>query len=377
VRLAINAVPLLLPASGVAQYIRGLVRALLWRSDIECLFFSGYGWSRTLREKPLPGSSRLKSLLLAALPRPEALMRLAQQSRFRRIESLGCDVYHEPNYFPFTTHLPTVTTIHDLSPIRFPHTHSTRSRRKWDALLLRALQASRLIVTDSEFVRSEIVSTFGTDPAKVKAIPLGVSNEYHQLARNTVREGLVRYGLESRKYSLAVGTLEPRKNLVTALEAYSGLPLELARRFPLIIVGGRGWLTMEIDQAIKNLERQGRARWLGYIPQSDMPMLYSGAKLLVYPSLYEGFGFPPLEAMACGTPVITSNCSSLPEVVGDAAIQLDPMDVEALRRAVLLLLQDSARWDLLREAGLSRARMFSWDRCAESTIAAYRAACAA
>ena len=364
----------MLPGSGVAQYIRGLVQALLELGDVECRFFSGYGWSDKLRHQPLPGSSRLKALLLAAVPRPDALVRLVQQSRFRRVRTLGCDVYHEPNSFPLKTDVPTVTTIHDLSPIRFPHTHTARSRRKWAALLPGALKASRLILTDSEFIRSEIVSLFGIEPTRVKAIPLGVSDEYRELPSRAVEEGLARYDLQRREYSLAVGTLEPRKNLVTTLEAYRGLPLQVAKRFPLVVVGSRGWSSLEIDQAIGKLEAEGRARYLGYVPQVDMPILYSGAKLLLYPSLYEGFGFPPLEAMACGTPVITSNRASLPEVVGDAAVQINPMDTDALRGAVLSLLQDPERWDLLRAAGLARAHSFTWRRCAELTVAAYRVA---
>lgn len=372
-RVAINATPLIFPASGVAQYARSLAQALLKRSDVECFFFYGYGWSRELRRSAVPGTERLKSLLLKLLPRPDAVVRRVQQGFFRSVDRLACGVYHEPNFFPFKSDLPTVTTIHDLAPLRFPDTYTERSRLKWQTLLPNALSNSRLILTDSEFIRAELLSVFDVDPSKVRAIPLGVNPEYRVLSDAVLAKGLARYSLESRRYSLSVGTIEPRKNLLTTLQAYRTLPIGLARQFPLIIVGGRGWLTTRIEEAIKKLESEGRARYLGYVEQADMPVLYGGAKMLVYPSLYEGFGFPPLEAMACGTPVVISNRASLPEVVGGAGLQIDPMDGEALKAAILSLLSESDRWTQLRDAGLSRARAFSWDRCAELTVEAYRA----
>jgi len=372
-RVAFNATPLIFPASGVAQYARGLAQALLQRNDVECLFFYGYGWSGELRRSAVPGTHRLKSVLLKLLPRPEAVVRGVQQWFFRGVERLACRVYHEPNFFPFASGLPTVTTVHDLAPIRFPDTYTSQSRRKWQTLLPGALSRSQLILTDSEFIRSELLTLFDIDPGKVRAIPLGVNPEYHVLPDVALAQGLARYGLQSRRYLLSVGTIEPRKNLLTTLEACRGLPIEAAREFPLIIVGGRGWLTRGIDEAIQSLQREGRARYLGYVRQEDMPVLYGGAKMLLYPSLYEGFGFPPLEAMACGSPVITSNRASLPEVVGSAGVQVEPTNVEALKAAILALLSATDRWNALRAAGLARAREFSWQRCAESTLAAYRA----
>jgi alpha-1,3-rhamnosyl/mannosyltransferase len=373
VRVAFNATPLIFPASGVAQYARGLAQALLKRSDVECCFFYGYGWSRELRRDALPGTQRLKSLLRKLLPSPDALVRRVQQAFFGAVERLECSVYHEPNFFPFESSLPTVTTIHDLAPIRFPDTYTEQSRRKWQTLLPAALRDSRLILTDSQFVRAELISDFGVGADKVRAIPLGVSPEYRVLPETALAEGLARYRLDRRGYALSVGTIEPRKNLLTTLEAYRSLPIGLAREFPLIIIGGRGWLTGRIEEAIRQLEGEGRVRSLGYVPQADMPVLYGGAKLLLYPSLYEGFGLPPLEAMACGTPVIASNRASLPEVIGGAGLQIDPLDAGALSAAIVSLLSQTDRWEALRAAGLARAREFSWDRCAELTLDAYRA----
>ena len=143
-------------------------------------------------------------------------------------------------------------------------------------------------------------------------------------------------------------------------------------RFPLAIVGMKGWLTSQLDSLFASLAQSGRVRPIGYVDDAALALFYASARMLIYPSLYEGFGLPPLEAMASGTPVIASNVSSLPEVVGDAGIQVDPHDVDALREAIRRLAEDDSQWEALRSAGLARAAQFSWERCARETVAVYR-----
>jgi alpha-1,3-rhamnosyl/mannosyltransferase len=288
----------------------------------------------------------------------------------------GCDLYHEPNFFPYRSRLPTVTTIHDLSPIRFPETHTEQSRRIWRKLLPDALKRSRLILTDSEFIRAEILELLGVPPERVRAIHLGVSEQYRELGRDELAARLSPLGLAPGRYVLAVGTLEPRKNLVSTLEAYRKLPDSMARAHPLVIAGLKGWLTEELQRRLAGLEAEGKVRVLGYVSAEALVALYGGARLLVYPSLYEGFGLPPLEAMACGTPVVVSNRASLPEVVGEAGTQVDAHDVAAIADAMARLVEDASHWRRMREAGLARARQFTWRRCAEATLDAYRAAAA-
>ena len=183
---------------------------------------------------------------------------------------------------------------------------------------------------------------------------------------------LRRHALVADHYLLAIGTLEPRKNLISALKAYSLLSDNLRDRYPLVIGGMRGWLTDDLDRAIDPMIRKGQVRLLGFVPDSDLNALYSGARAFIYPSLYEGFGLPPLEAMASGTPVITSNRASLPEVVGDAGIQVEPLDIDQLSQAMQLLLEDDNLHRVLQQRGLERASRFTWEDTALKTYEVFR-----
>ncbi|MDP9107795.1 MAG: glycosyltransferase family 4 protein, partial [Pseudomonadota bacterium] len=167
--------------------------------------------------------------------------------------------------------------------------------------------------------------------------------------------------------------LEPRKNLATVLAAFARLPAAQRARYPLVIAGGMGWRMDGFSRSLGALLASGEVRLTGYVGQQDLPLLYAGARMLVYPSLYEGFGLPPLEAMASGVPVIVSDRASLPEVVGDAALQVDALDEIALTEQITRLLEDDRLHMKLREAGLMRARQFSWEACARQTLAIYRA----
>jgi glycosyltransferase involved in cell wall biosynthesis len=180
------------------------------------------------------------------------------------------------------------------------------------------------------------------------------------------------HGLLHGQYLLAVGTLEPRKNLQVALQAFMQLPAALRQRYPLVIVGMKGWHTSALQEQLAPLVRAGEVRQLGYLSRDDLATIIAGALTLIYPSIYEGFGLPPLEAMACGVPVITSKVSSLPEVVGNTGLLIDPHDAEALAQAIQTLVLDAdLRRDLSLKA-LARSREFTWDRCMAQTVDAYR-----
>ena len=183
---------------------------------------------------------------------------------------------------------------------------------------------------------------------------------------------LARYHLANSSYLLVVATLEPRKNLLRLADAYSRLPSVLQRRHPLIIIGARGWLTDELEKRLAPMERKDQVRRLGYIPQEDLPLLYAGAWAFAFPSIYEGFGLPLLEAMRSGIPTLTANRSSLPEIAGDAALLVDPEDVNAITAGLERLLTD-AQWRAQAiKKGLQQAGSFSWERCIEETVAVYR-----
>jgi alpha-1,3-rhamnosyl/mannosyltransferase len=173
-------------------------------------------------------------------------------------------------------------------------------------------------------------------------------------------------------YSLFVGTIEPRKNIETLLDAYSRLPLELRKRWPLVLTGYHGWRNESIHQRLESAKREGWAFYLGFVPSEDLPLLFAGARLFTFPSLYEGFGLPVLEAMSSGVPVVCSNSSSLPEVAGDAALMCDAKDTETLTDLIRRGLEDDAWRASAVEQGLLHAAGFSWERCALETLQVYQ-----
>jgi alpha-1,3-rhamnosyl/mannosyltransferase len=312
--------------------------------------------------------------VLKLFPRPYWLKRLGVQQRCfnRGVRQNSFDVYHEPSFLPFRFDGPTVITIHDLSPLRFPETHPPARVRNIQEYLPRAAERADKIIVDSEFVKREVVEVLRVDPARIRAIHLGVSAEYQPRTPDQTAPRLATYDLRPGRYMLAVGTLEPRKNLLHGIEAHARLPEALRKRYPLVIAGAKGWLTEELEKRIGDAQRRGEVRWLGYVPAGDLPFLYSGARLLIYPSLYEGFGLPVLEAMASGVPVITSNRASLPEVAGDAGIMLEPDDSDALRDAMRGLIDDETESRRRIALGLQQAGRFSWTACARDTLAVYR-----
>jgi glycosyltransferase involved in cell wall biosynthesis len=216
---------------------------------------------------------------------------------------------------------------------------------------------------------------FGIPPEKVEVVYLGICENFRPLPEGEVEAFRKKRGLPER-FILFVGTIEPRKNLTRLIEAFSLLsplsPLPFPfSPLPLVIVGAKGWLYEEVFAKVEELGLEREVIFPGYIPWGELPLWYNAATIFVYPSLYEGFGLPPLEAMACGTPVIASNASSLPEVVGDAGILVSPGDVDGLAEAMKLLLSDETLREDLSRRGLRRAKGFSWEKTAEKTVQVY------
>jgi alpha-1,3-rhamnosyl/mannosyltransferase len=186
------------------------------------------------------------------------------------------------------------------------------------------------------------------------------------------RSTLIRYDLMHGQYFIAVGTLEPRKNLQTALLAYQQLPDDVRSKFPMVLIGMKGWHTEALERQMAPLVQSGQLRQLGYVSREALVSLIAGARTMVYPSIYEGFGLPPLEAMACSTPVICSNASSLPEVVGDAGVMVEALDDRALMHAMQKMVDDDAGWTDLKSKSVQRARSFTWAECARRTVEVYK-----
>jgi alpha-1,3-rhamnosyl/mannosyltransferase len=256
--------------------------------------------------------------------------------------------------------------------VHYPETHPKDRLEYLERYLPSALRQAAHITTDSHEVRREAISHFGLDPARTTAIHLGVNEDYGPRDEAQCRDVLGRYRLRYGNYVLSVGTLEPRKNLPAAIRGFAAVPERLRRDTPFVVAGRRGWLSESVEGTIRAAESEGWLRFLGFVPQADLPIVYAGARAFAYPSRYEGFGLPVVEAMASGVPVVTSSVSCLQEIAGDAAELVHPDDVDGFGAALKRLVEDDARHAELRALGLARARRFSWQRCAEETVAVYR-----
>ena len=228
------------------------------------------------------------------------------------------------------------------------------------------------MICDSEFIRQEIIAFFGWPEDKVRVVSLGVGNEYHPREVTETATVLRKFDLSFGSYTLCVATVEPRKNIEVLLSAYEALPFPIRNRYPLALAGGSGWRSEDIHRRIDQGRRQGWLRYLGYVLEADLPILFSGARGFVYPSLYEGFGLPVLEAMASGLPVLISNRSSLPEIASGAALIVEAEDVQAMTENIRILLEDGQWRNEASRRSLEVASRYSWETTARKTVEVYR-----
>lgn len=281
-------------------------------------------------------------------------------------------IYHSPNYIvpPFSGK--TVSTVHDLSHLLHPEFHP-QARVDYLRLALNAsLERTDQVITVSETVRQEMLSHGLMSADRVQAIHLAADSVFRPHSPDMLAPAMQALGLQERQYSLFVGTVEPRKNVARLIQAYRQLPPALRQVYPLVVAGGKGWNSEDIHAELARAQAEGWLRYVSFIDQRWLPALYAGARLMAYPSLYEGFGLPIVEAMASGTPVLTSNTSCMPEVAAGAAHLVNPRDLDDIRHGLEHCLSDEG-WQVEAQAkGLARAAQLSWDRCASETIAVYK-----
>jgi glycosyltransferase involved in cell wall biosynthesis len=354
---------------GIGRYTFNLVRGLgAYTHELQLVLFAagGIAWSLDANESPrvgLPGCGRLPGLVTignAVIP--------------ARAWQHSLNLVHDPTgVTPFlfgAGRARTVVTVHDVFAWSLPG-HSTLADmliyRHWLPHVLPRVDA---VITVSQASKADIVRHLRVTAERVHVTYEGVGDSYTPASIEEVSKIGARYGLPDG-YLLFVGSVEERKNLRRLLQACARLWAAGERRL-LVVVGARRWKYTKIMDTVQELGLERQVIFTGYVSDEDLPAIYSGADLFVFPSLYEGFGLPPLEAMACGTPVVTSNTSSLPEVVGDAAILVDPYDVEALAEAMHRVLSDPDLADDLRRRGLQRAQGFTWERTARETMEVYR-----
>ncbi|MFM0274787.1 glycosyltransferase family 1 protein [Paraburkholderia aspalathi] len=288
--------------------------------------------------------------------------------RWRMQREMCGHIFHSPNYFLPESVNGGIVTVHDLSVFKYPETHPIARIKHFENGFASTLKRASHLITDSEATRREVIDYFGWSAERITAISLGARPEFHPRDVREVAIALSEYGLVYGEYSLCVSTLEPRKRIDRLLAAYLDLPSSLRMRYPLVLAGSAGWLSDSLREQIERGERDGWLRYLGFVEEAFLPLLYSGARAFLFPSVYEGFGLPVLEAMASGVPVLTSNSSSLPEVASGAAWLAEPDDHDLLREGIERVLCDA----LWRQAAITRgvqvASTLTWERCAKRTL---------
>ncbi|WP_342220625.1 glycosyltransferase family 1 protein [Rickettsiella endosymbiont of Miltochrista miniata] len=281
-------------------------------------------------------------------------------------------IYHEPCYILSPYLGPKICTIHDLSHIHYPEYHPKERVKYLRYNLPISINNADHIITGSDFVRNELINLFSLSPNKITRIYHGVSNVFRPRQFHEIKKTILAYNLHEKSYLLSVGTLEPRKNLEHLIQAFSRLPEKQRKKYPLVLVGIKGWNTRCFEKLTRSLIKKEQLYCLGYVPEADLPYLYSGAYGFIYISIYEGFGLPLLEAMASGIPTLASSESAMPEVVGDAAMPVNPFEIDLIADKLNQLINDLTLRDRLKQLGPLQAAKFSWKSCIEDTLAVYR-----
>jgi alpha-1,3-rhamnosyl/mannosyltransferase len=294
------------------------------------------------------------------------------EGQFHRLrQNRACDLYHETDFIPLPSDRPTVATLHDLSVLLHPEWHPPDRVAFYEQQLPRVLAQACHFLTVSEFSRQEAIQHLGIAPERVTRTCSGVRPRLGPRPAPEVHQTLRQLQLPAR-YLLYVGTLEPRKNLLLLLRAYCAVPASLRDRWPLLLVGKWGWNTGALAHYLHEVARHRGVIHLGYLPEAYLPALYNGARALVYPSLYEGFGLPPVEMLACGGVVLASTAGATVETVGGQAHLIHPEDLDGWRDALIRVTTDDEWWQALRQGGPERVRHYTWDQCAAATWRVYR-----
>jgi len=361
--------------AGINWYIRNLL-TYLPRVDHDNRYTAFLGDRRftsselTLKVSRLPTSRPVVRIFWEQGVQPFALQK-------ERVDLLHALAFVTPLLSP----CPAVVTIYDLSFILYPDSFK-RAKCFYLSLFTRlSAGKARRVIAISQSTQRDVVRLLGVPPDKVEVVYCGLDEAFRPLDEDRVAAFRSKRGLPER-FILFVGTIEPRKNVTRLIEAFATLrPCDPATLRPcdpatlkLVIGGAKGWFYEDVFARVEELGLEDKVMFPGYIPASELPLWHNAAELFVYPSLYEGFGLPPLEAMACGTPVVAANTSSLPEVVGQAGLTVDPLDVEGLAEAMRRALGDEALRQEMRERGLQRAKGFSWTKTAQETVQVYRRA---
>lgn len=366
--IAIDYTPAYEQSAGIGRYVRELIHALM-RIDQETdyrLFVAG----ATALDQHIPPNFTWKTTRIS----PVNLARLWHRLRLPLPVELftgKADLFHATDFVLPPTRAKSLLTVHDLSFVKVPETASPSLKRYLDSVVPKSIARAHHILADSQATKDDITDIYGTSSEKITVLYSGVDVRF---TRDTSKGETIRrkYGLpSSRPYILSVGTVQPRKNYTRLIDSLAQLRSG-GHDVCLVIAGGKGWLDDPIYTGIQSSGMTDYVHMIGFADDADLPGLYSNAICTAFPSLYEGFGLPILESMACGTPVLTSNVSSLPEVAGDAALVTDPYDIDALTAGLERLIADPQLRDMLITRGYERVRHFTWERAAHQLMSIYQ-----
>lgn len=360
-------------SGGIGRYVREMMHAL---ADVDQI--NQYSLFYASKSKAAPGMLALPdNFRIRHLPVHDIwLARIWQRIRLPVPVELitgAVDIYHSPDFTlpPTLQGVPTLLTVHDLSFLRDPESASPGLRGYLEIAVKRSVRLATHVLADSQSTKDDLIGLYSTPENKITVLYPGVSSDFRPIMEPAkLRQVRKRYKLGEEPFVLSVGTLQPRKNHLTLIKAF-----ELAlgdSEYNLVLAGGKGWSYEEVYDLVESRGLQNRVLFPGFVAEDDLSALYSSANILAFPSLYEGFGLPVLEAMACGLPVIASSVSSLPEVTGNAALLVDPSNVEDMADAMLKLVENVDLRKSLRNKGFKRVEQFSWYTSAKTLLGVYR-----
>jgi len=366
-KLVIDSVPLLSPLTGIGRYIYEISKELEKRDAFEINYFYGYYSDKLMNPSSKPTVKSLKTIItrftfIKKLVREIILL-------LGKINAKSYDIYWEPNLLP-NQNIKTkklITTVHDFSFILHKEYHPKERIEYIDKYFTKNIIKSDMIITGSHFTKNEILQRLDFKEEQIEVIYHGIDHNLFQVYSN--EDLKVDFELP-KKFILSVGSIEPRKNLIGLLEAYSKLSLEIKKEYKLVIAGFKGWENKEIMALIE--KNQENIHYLGFISDKELSIVYNLASLFVFPSFYEGFGLPVLEAMACGTPVVCSDSSSIPEVGGDAVVYCDPNNTDDISNKIVQVLNDTELQKSMKVSGIKRAKEFTWEKSALQHIKVFQ-----
>jgi len=372
-RIAIDYTAAIRQGAGIGQYVRSLVDAMLAQDSSNTYILLASGRPTQQRPFPVADNVRARSIFI-----PDRYLNILwyrwRLPLYATFFSGQVDIYHGPDFAlpPLNGKLRKVVTVHDLAFLEHPEYAVPSLAAYLKKVVPEAVASADVVATVSHVTSQSLIKHLKTPPEKITVIPNGVGPHFRRIT-DPVILGATRhkYGLR-HPFVLGVGTLEPRKNHLGLIKAFAQAQKKRKGPAMLALAGGSGWLYEKTRQAVEELRLEHKVRFLGRVSDLELISLYSMADVFVFPSFFEGFGLPPLEAMACGAPVITSNTSALPEVVGDAALLVDPYDVSALGHAITRLLEDEQLREGLQQKGYQRVQHYTWHASASKMLSVYQ-----